>query len=132
MFIDDPALVLSRAGVFLSSQPVLHNLVLSILHARVAHGPQACAGAAEDQRRKGTQDRFPNSLGVLRNDECNLRRCNAEFSLPPNFGKEPLARPVAREPRASNDGVIPNYNLAGRATAGRCPISVVAHSACRG
>ena len=38
MFSEDPAFVLSRAGVFLSSQPVLHNLVLSILHARVAQG----------------------------------------------------------------------------------------------
>jgi GNAT superfamily N-acetyltransferase len=38
LFNEDPAFVLSRAGVFLSSRPVLHNLVLSILHARVAHG----------------------------------------------------------------------------------------------
>jgi uncharacterized protein len=38
LFSEDPAFVLRRAGVFLSSQPVLHNLVLSILHARVAHG----------------------------------------------------------------------------------------------
>ncbi len=37
-FSEDPAFVLSRAGVFLSSRPVLHNLILSILHARVAHG----------------------------------------------------------------------------------------------
>ena len=37
-FSEDPAFVLSRAEVFLSSQPVLHNLVLSILHARVVHG----------------------------------------------------------------------------------------------
>src|SRR5258708_29216828 len=32
---DDPALVLERAGEFLASQPVLHNLILSLLHARV-------------------------------------------------------------------------------------------------
>jgi hypothetical protein len=38
LFSEDPAFVLSRAGSFLSSQPVLHNLVLSILHARVAQG----------------------------------------------------------------------------------------------
>ena len=38
VFTEDPAFVLSRAGVFLSSQPVLHNLVLSILHARLAQG----------------------------------------------------------------------------------------------
>jgi len=40
VFSEDPEFVLSRAAVFLSSQPVLHNLVLSILHARVAHGDQ--------------------------------------------------------------------------------------------
>ena len=38
LFSQDPAFVLGRAGVFLSSQPVSHNLVLSILHARVAQG----------------------------------------------------------------------------------------------
>ena len=38
LFTEDPAFVLGRAGAFLSSQPVLHNLVLSIVHARVAHG----------------------------------------------------------------------------------------------
>ncbi len=35
-FSDDPARVLTIAGGFLASQPVLHNLVLSLLHARVA------------------------------------------------------------------------------------------------
>jgi uncharacterized protein len=34
---EDPAFILKEAGEFLSSQPVLHNLILSILHARVAH-----------------------------------------------------------------------------------------------
>ncbi len=38
LFSEDPAFVLSRADEFLSSEPVLHNLVLSILHARVAQG----------------------------------------------------------------------------------------------
>lgn len=38
LFSEDPAFVLDRAGAFLCSQPVLHNLVLSILHERVAHG----------------------------------------------------------------------------------------------
>lgn len=38
LFSEDPAFVLSRAGVFLSAQPILHNLILSILHARVAEG----------------------------------------------------------------------------------------------
>ena len=37
-FSEDPAFVLSRAGAFLSSQPVHHNLILSILHARAAEG----------------------------------------------------------------------------------------------
>jgi predicted GNAT family acetyltransferase len=34
---DDPAWVLHHAGDFLKSQPVLHNLILSLLHARVEH-----------------------------------------------------------------------------------------------
>ena len=37
IFNEDPAFVLGKAGVFLATQPVLHNMVLSILHARVAH-----------------------------------------------------------------------------------------------
>ena len=36
MFSEDPGFVLRKASVFLSSQPVLHNLILSTLHARVA------------------------------------------------------------------------------------------------
>src|SRR5215831_19724146 len=35
-FTEDPVFVLSIAGEFLTSQPVRHNLILSILHARVA------------------------------------------------------------------------------------------------
>ncbi|HXW62862.1 MAG TPA: GNAT family N-acetyltransferase [Candidatus Acidoferrales bacterium] len=35
---EDPTSVLKRADKFLSSEPVLHNLILSILHSRVAHG----------------------------------------------------------------------------------------------
>jgi uncharacterized protein len=35
-FAEDPVSVLSEAREFLASQPVLHNLILSILHARVA------------------------------------------------------------------------------------------------
>jgi predicted GNAT family acetyltransferase len=38
LFSEDPALVISRADKFLASEPVLHNLVLSILHSRVAEG----------------------------------------------------------------------------------------------
>src|ERR1700733_13210210 len=34
-FSEDPALVLSSAGGFLASQPVLHNLILSLLRARL-------------------------------------------------------------------------------------------------
>lgn len=33
----DPAQVLDRAGPFLGSEPVLHNLVLTLLHTNVAH-----------------------------------------------------------------------------------------------
>jgi hypothetical protein len=35
-FSEDPASVLRRAGEFLASQPVLHNVILSLLRARVA------------------------------------------------------------------------------------------------
>jgi uncharacterized protein len=37
LFSEDPAFVLARADEFLSSKAVAHNLILSILHARVAH-----------------------------------------------------------------------------------------------
>jgi uncharacterized protein len=37
LFSEDPAFVLSKAGPFLASQPVLHNLILTILHERAAH-----------------------------------------------------------------------------------------------
>jgi uncharacterized protein len=37
LFSEDPAFVLRKADEFLSSNAVLHNLILSILHARVAH-----------------------------------------------------------------------------------------------
>src|SRR5260370_9315868 len=35
-FSDDPAWFLRSAGEFLTSQPTLHNLILTLLHARVA------------------------------------------------------------------------------------------------
>jgi uncharacterized protein len=38
LFSEDPAFVLSKAGMFLASQPVLHNLILTILHERAAQG----------------------------------------------------------------------------------------------
>ncbi len=38
LFSEDPAFVVRRADKFLSSEPVLHNLILSILRARIAQG----------------------------------------------------------------------------------------------
>src|SRR5436190_16468851 len=38
LFSEDPAFVIRRAEKFLSSEPVLHNLILSILQSRVAQG----------------------------------------------------------------------------------------------
>jgi GNAT superfamily N-acetyltransferase len=38
LFSEDPAFVLRRTEKFLSSEPVLHNLILSILHSRVTQG----------------------------------------------------------------------------------------------
>ena len=38
LFSEDPAVVLENAAAFLSSEPVLHNLILSILRSRVAEG----------------------------------------------------------------------------------------------
>jgi ribosomal protein S18 acetylase RimI-like enzyme len=38
LFSEDPGFVLRTAEEFLSSEPVLHNMILSILHARVAMG----------------------------------------------------------------------------------------------
>jgi len=37
---DDPARVLDRAGGFLASDPIRHNLIISLLHSRAAH-PEA-------------------------------------------------------------------------------------------
>src|SRR5579872_5718040 len=36
LYSEDPAFVIRRADKLLSSEPVLHNLILSILHSRVA------------------------------------------------------------------------------------------------
>jgi hypothetical protein len=38
LFSEDPALVVRKADKFLSSEPVLHNLILSILHSRMVQG----------------------------------------------------------------------------------------------
>jgi RimJ/RimL family protein N-acetyltransferase len=38
LFSEDPGFVLRSAEEFLSSEPVLHNMILSILHARAASG----------------------------------------------------------------------------------------------
>ncbi|MEO8126320.1 MAG: GNAT family N-acetyltransferase [Bryobacteraceae bacterium] len=35
VFSEDPALALRRAGAFLASEPVLHNLILTLLHTRL-------------------------------------------------------------------------------------------------
>lgn len=39
-FSDDPAQVLTEAGKFLTSEPVLHNVILTLLHEppRQRHG----------------------------------------------------------------------------------------------
>lgn len=37
LLTEDPGVVLKTAGEFLASQPVLHNLILSLLHDRTAH-----------------------------------------------------------------------------------------------
>ena len=36
-FSDDPARVLTEARAFLASRPVLHNLILTLLHERIAY-----------------------------------------------------------------------------------------------
>ena len=38
LFSEDPGFVLRSAAAFLSSEPVLHNLILSILHSRMVQG----------------------------------------------------------------------------------------------
>jgi len=45
LFSEDAAFVLRRADEFLSSKPVAHNLILSILHARVAQPIQVDIGS---------------------------------------------------------------------------------------
>ena len=45
---DDPARVLSEARVFLASEPVLHNLILTLLHARAAHAEPGRYWVARD------------------------------------------------------------------------------------
>jgi hypothetical protein len=42
---EDPAFVLRSADEFLSSEPVLHNLILSILHSASLRAIQACIGS---------------------------------------------------------------------------------------
>jgi predicted GNAT family acetyltransferase len=37
VFVEDPGRVLSKAGTFLASDPVGHNLILTLLHTRVAY-----------------------------------------------------------------------------------------------
>jgi hypothetical protein len=51
-FFDNPARVLAEAGAFLASEPVLHNIILTLLHARVAQPVPGRYWVA----RKGQQD----------------------------------------------------------------------------
>lgn len=50
-FSDDPAWVLTEARVFLASEPVLHNVILTLLHARVAHREPGRYWVATDRDR---------------------------------------------------------------------------------
>jgi hypothetical protein len=50
-FSEDPAFVLRTADEFLSSEPVLHNLILSILHSRVALRSGSVLDHTEEPRR---------------------------------------------------------------------------------
>src|SRR3974390_1163285 len=59
-FSEDPAAVLSIAGDFLLTQPVLHNLVLSLLHARVLYpAPRPYWVAAQGQAILGVMLQSP-------------------------------------------------------------------------
>jgi uncharacterized protein len=47
-FSDTPEAVLAAAGEFLGTRPVVHNLILTLLHARVAHPEPGRYWVAED------------------------------------------------------------------------------------
>src|ERR1035438_1743533 len=58
----------------------------------------ATAGAAEDQRRKGTEYGLPKCGNVFSNHNCCLRLCNAELVPPASSGKKRLARQEPPKP----------------------------------
>lgn len=45
---DSPDRVLDTAGPFLAGRPVAHNLILTLLHARVAHPEPGCYWVAAE------------------------------------------------------------------------------------
>ena len=64
-FYDDPGVVLRVAGEFLESQPVFHNLILSLLHARVAyHEPGRFWVAAENNQVIGVVFQSPITIAA--------------------------------------------------------------------
>jgi hypothetical protein len=54
LFSEDPAFVIRRADKFLSSEPVLHNLILSILHSRVTQGDPGVGIGSHCMERKSS------------------------------------------------------------------------------
>lgn len=59
-FSDDPAWTLAKAEVFLASKPVLHNIILTLLHERVAsHSPGRYWVAADGDRIVGVVVQSP-------------------------------------------------------------------------
>ncbi|MGC2638173.1 MAG: hypothetical protein WA294_13405 [Acidobacteriaceae bacterium] len=53
LFTEDPAIVLKKAGEFLASQPVLHNIILSLLHARITHAEPGRYWVATEREKVG-------------------------------------------------------------------------------
>lgn len=65
VFTEDPAFVLRVARVFLASNPVSHNLVLSLLNARTTHPePGRYWLATEDKRVVGVILQSPLTFGA--------------------------------------------------------------------
>ena len=63
VFSEDPGFVLKVAGAFLASQPVSHNLILSLLDARITHPePGRYWLAKEDEEVVGVILQSPLSL----------------------------------------------------------------------
>ena len=51
LFSEDPGFVIRRADKFLSSEPVLHNLILSILHTASLRATQVGIGSHCTERK---------------------------------------------------------------------------------